>query len=145
MTFHPTNNPLFWQQTADTCLAQGRFEKAAEAYLRLSEILPNEADAWKGRGKALLSLDRAADAAGCLERALLLAEDDELRKTVTISNPLGEDFSIMRTISLNGILTSLATNYNRRNKDVRLYELGNIYLPHQVPVTELPEERMQFT
>ena len=76
MTFHPTNNPLFWQQTADTCLAQGRFEKAAEAYLRLSEILPNEADAWKGRGKALLSLDRAADAAGCLERALLLAEDD---------------------------------------------------------------------
>jgi len=76
---------------------------------------------------------------------LLLAEGDVLRKTVTISNPLGEDFSIMRTISLNGILTSLATNYNRRNKDVRLYELGNIYLPHQVPVTELPEERMQFT
>lgn len=76
---------------------------------------------------------------------LLLPEGDELRKTVTISNPLGEDFSIMRTISLNGILTSLSTNYNRRNKDVRLYELGNIYLPHQVPVTELPQERMQMT
>ena len=60
-------------------------------------------------------------------------------------NPLGEDYSIMRTTSLNGMLTSLATNYNRRNKDVRLYELGNIYLPKQVPVTELPEERMQFT
>lgn len=51
----------------------------------------------------------------------------------------------MRTISLNGMLTSLSTNYNRRNKDVRLYELGNIYLPKQVPVTELPEERMQLT
>lgn len=76
---------------------------------------------------------------------LLLPEDSELRKTVVISNPLGEDFSIMRTISLNGMLTSLATNYNRRNKNVRLYELGNIYLPKQVPVTELPEERMQFT
>lgn len=76
---------------------------------------------------------------------LLLPEGDVLRKTVTISNPLGEDFSIMRTISLNGILTSLATNYNRRNKDVRLYELGNIYLPYQVPVTELPQERMQMT
>lgn len=76
---------------------------------------------------------------------LLLPEDSELRKTVTIANPLGEDFSIMRTTSLNGILTSLSTNYNRRNKDVRLYELGNIYLPHQVPVTELPEERMQLT
>lgn len=76
---------------------------------------------------------------------LLLPEDSELRKTVTITNPLGEDFSIMRTISLNGMLTSLATNYNRRNKNVRLYELGNIYLPKAVPVTELPDERMQFT
>ncbi len=76
---------------------------------------------------------------------LRLSEDSPLRKAVVISNPLGEDFSIMRTISLNGMLTSLATNYNRRNKNVRLYELGNIYLPHQVPVTELPDERMQFT
>ena len=76
---------------------------------------------------------------------LLLPADSPLRNTVVISNPLGEDFSIMRTISLNGMLTSLATNYNRRNKDVRLYEMGNIYLPKQVPVTELPEERMQFT
>lgn len=76
---------------------------------------------------------------------LLLPADSELRNTVTITNPLGEDFSIMRTISLNGMLTSLATNYNRRNKNVRLYELGNIYLPKAVPVTELPDERMQFT
>lgn len=76
---------------------------------------------------------------------LLLPQDSELRKAVVISNPLGEDFSIMRTVSLNGMLTSLSTNYNRRNKNVRLYELGNIYLPKQVPVTELPEERMQFT
>ncbi len=76
---------------------------------------------------------------------LLIPEDDKLREAVVISNPLGEDFSIMRTISLHGMLTSLATNFNRRNKDVRLYELGNIYLPKQLPVTELPEERMQFT
>lgn len=76
---------------------------------------------------------------------LLIPEDSPLRNTVVISNPLGEDFSIMRTVSLNGMLNSLATNYNRRNKNVRLYELGNIYLPKQVPVTELPEERMQFT
>lgn len=76
---------------------------------------------------------------------LLLPEDSPLRNTVNIMNPLGEDYSIMRTTSLNGMLTSLATNYNRRNKSVRLYELGNIYLPKQLPVTELPEERMQFT
>ncbi|BCZ26524.1 phenylalanine--tRNA ligase beta subunit [Claveliimonas bilis] len=76
---------------------------------------------------------------------LLLPEDSELRKAVEIMNPLGEDYSIMRTTSLNGMLTSLATNYNRRNKNVRLYELGNIYLPKTLPLTELPEERMQFT
>ena len=76
---------------------------------------------------------------------LLIEEDSPLRQTVQILNPLGEDYSIMRTISLNGMLTSLATNYNRRNKNAKLYELGNIYLPKQVPITELPEERMQFT
>jgi phenylalanyl-tRNA synthetase beta chain len=76
---------------------------------------------------------------------LLIPADSELRKTVTISNPLGEDFSIMRTISLNGMLTSLATNYNRRNKNVRLYELGNIYIPQSIPVVDYPDERMQFT
>ena len=76
---------------------------------------------------------------------LLIPSDSSLRGAITIANPLGEDFSIMRTVSLNGMLTSLATNYNRRNKDVRLYELGNIYLPKSLPLTELPDERMQFT
>ncbi len=76
---------------------------------------------------------------------LLLPEDSELRKAIEIMNPLGEDYSMMRTSTLNGMLTSLATNYNRRNKNVRLYELGNVYLPKALPLTELPEERMQFT
>lgn len=76
---------------------------------------------------------------------LLLPEDSDLRKAIPIMNPLGEDYSIMRTSSLNGMLTSLATNYNRRNKDVKLYELANIYLPKALPLTELPDERVQFT
>lgn len=76
---------------------------------------------------------------------LRIPEDSPLRRAVEIMNPLGEDYSIMRTTSLNGMLTSLATNYNRRNKKVRLYELGNVYLPKTLPLTELPEERMQFT
>ncbi|MCI9622043.1 MAG: phenylalanine--tRNA ligase subunit beta [Lachnospiraceae bacterium] len=76
---------------------------------------------------------------------LLLEEEDPLRRAITISNPLGEDFSIMRTTSLNGMLTSLATNYNRRNKNVRLYELGNIYVAEELPLAGLPDERMQFT
>ena len=86
---------------------------------------------------------------------LLIPEDSTLRRVVTISNPLGEDFSIMRTTPLNGMLTSLSTNYNRRNKDVRLYELATIYLPAEDSVSKeyleqtglpmLPDERQQFT
>lgn len=76
---------------------------------------------------------------------LLIPEDSELRNAIVIANPLGEDFSIMRTISLNGMVTSLATNYNRRNKEARLYEIGNIYLPKALPLTELPEERKMLT
>lgn len=76
---------------------------------------------------------------------LLIDKDSKVREAVPISNPLGEDFSIMRTLPLNGILTSLATNYNHRNKSVRLYELANTYIPKALPVTELPDERVQFT
>ena len=76
---------------------------------------------------------------------LLIPENSEYRNTVQISNPLGEDFSIMRTVSLNGILTSLSTNFNRKNKVARLYEFGNVYLPKALPLTELPEERMKLT
>ncbi len=75
---------------------------------------------------------------------LLLPEDAPERKAIEISNPLGEDFSIMRTIPLNGMLLSLANNYNRRNKTASLYEIGNIYLPKALPLTELPDERTQF-
>jgi len=76
---------------------------------------------------------------------LLMPEDAKERQAIRIANPLGEDYAIMRTVSLNGMLTSLSTNYNRRNGDCRLYELGNIYLPKSLPLTELPDERMQFT
>ena len=76
---------------------------------------------------------------------LLIPEDSSLRKAIVIQNPLGEDFSIMRTQSLNAILTSLSLNYNRRNPDVRLYDLSNIYIPRSLPLTELPEEREQLT
>ncbi len=76
---------------------------------------------------------------------LRIPEDSTYRNAIKIMNPLGEDFSIMRTISLNGMLTSLSYNYNHRNKNVRLYELGNVYLAKSLPLTELPDERMKFT
>ncbi len=76
---------------------------------------------------------------------LLIAKDSPLRNAITISNPLGQDFSIMKTTPLNGMLTSLATNFNRKNRNVRLYEIGNIYIAKELPLTELPDERTQLT
>ena len=76
---------------------------------------------------------------------LLIPEDSGLRQAITIMNPLGQDFSIMKTQALNGMLSSLATNYNRKNINVRLYEIGNIYIPKALPLTELPDERTRFT
>lgn len=76
---------------------------------------------------------------------LLIPDDSPLRNAIKIANPLGEDFSIMRTVSLNGILTSLAANYNYRNKNVHLFEMGNVYIADELPLKELPDERKQLT
>lgn len=76
---------------------------------------------------------------------LNIEKDSILRNTVNISNPLGEDFSIMRTSTLNGMLTSISTNYNRRNKEVHLFEIGKVYLPKELTLKELPVEREVLT
>lgn len=72
-----------------------------------------------------------------------LPADSPLRRTVTISNPLGEDTSIMRTTTLPSMLEVLATNYKNRNHAVSLYELGKEYLVTG-PDT-LPKEPNRFT
>ncbi len=71
---------------------------------------------------------------------LLIPEGSKFRHTVEIINPLGEDFKVMRTQLLNGLLTSLGTNSSRRNKNVRLYELGTVYLPHETWPAKPTEE-----
>ncbi|MDD3570187.1 MAG: phenylalanine--tRNA ligase subunit beta [Lachnospiraceae bacterium] len=76
---------------------------------------------------------------------LNISEDSDLRKVIKISNPLGEDFSVMRTTTLNGMLNSLSTNYNRRNEEAGLFEIGKVYIPKALPLTELPNEPQKLT
>lgn len=64
--------------------------------------------------------------------------DSPLRRTVKLVNPLGEDTSIMRTVILPSMLDILSRNYSYKNKGVKLYELGKIYLP--VDGQTLPDE-----
>ncbi len=72
---------------------------------------------------------------------LNIAEGNDLRRVITIKNPLGEDFSVMRTTLINGMLNSIATNYNNRNSEVLFYEIGKVYLADKLPLEELPNER----
>jgi len=74
-----------------------------------------------------------------------LPKDSELRKAVVISNPLGEDYSVMRTTTLPGLLEVISTNYNRRIEEAGLFELSCIYLPESIPVVELPVEKPVLT
>jgi phenylalanyl-tRNA synthetase beta chain len=68
-----------------------------------------------------------------------LPADSPLRDSIKILNPLGEDTSIMRTTVLPSMLEILARNYNYRNKDVRLYELGRTYFKREDGLANEPE------
>lgn len=74
-----------------------------------------------------------------------LPQDSDLRKTIVISNPLGEDYSIMRTTTLPDMLQVLATNYNKRVEEARLFEMSYVYLPKSLPLTQLPYEKPVLT
>jgi len=74
-----------------------------------------------------------------------LPADSELRKTIVIKNPLGEDYSIMRTTTLPDMMEVLATNYNRRVDEAKLFELSHVYLPESLPLTDLPYEKPVLT
>lgn len=71
---------------------------------------------------------------------LLLPENSPLRKTVTITNPLGAETSVMRTTMLSEMMTCLARNFNQRNEEARLFELASIYLPKE-DANVLPVEK----
>ncbi len=76
---------------------------------------------------------------------LRIEEDSPLRRVVTVTNPLGEENSIMRTTSIHSMMEVLQRNYSHRNKEVCFFECANVYLPKALPVTELPEERKKVT
>ena len=67
-----------------------------------------------------------------------LPQDSKLRKTVTITNPLGEDTSVMRTTTIPSMCEVLVRNYNNRNLSAKLYEIGNEYIPTEAD--KLPNE-----
>ena len=75
---------------------------------------------------------------------LLLPEDSFLRRAVKIRNPLGDDTAYMRTTLIADALKVMATNLKHKNKNVKIFEIDKVYLPKELPLTELPEERKKM-
>lgn len=73
-----------------------------------------------------------------------LPEDSVLRNVVKIRNPLGEDYSVMRTTTLPSMMESLGRNYSRNNSYVRLFEMGKVYIKNDDD-TKLPTEKNVIT
>mgnify|MGYP000869332441 CR=1 FL=1 len=75
---------------------------------------------------------------------ILLPEDSILRNAVAIKNPLGEDYSIMRTTTIPSMMESLSRNYSRKNELARLFEIGKVYIP-EGDINKLPLEKNIIT
>jgi len=75
---------------------------------------------------------------------ILIPQDSALRKVVKIRNPLGEDFSVMRTTTLHSMMECLQRNYSRNNEFVRLFEIGKVYMPAS-DENKIPEEKNTVT
>lgn len=74
-----------------------------------------------------------------------LPQDNELRKAVVITNPLGEDYSVMRTTTIPDMMEIISTNYNRKVQEAGLFEVSHVYIPESLPVDKLPKEKPVLT
>ncbi|MBB6218249.1 phenylalanyl-tRNA synthetase beta chain [Anaerosolibacter carboniphilus] len=70
-----------------------------------------------------------------------LPEESFMRRTVKLINPLGEENSIMRTTLMPNMLEVLSRNNNRNVESVKAFEIGRVFLPHNIPVEQLPIEK----
>ena len=75
---------------------------------------------------------------------LRIPADSSLRDVLKIKNPLGEDTSVMRTTTLHSMMEVLSRNYNNRNSEAYLYEIGKVYIKN-ADETKLPEENEIIT
>lgn len=74
-------------------------------------------------------------------KKLRISEDDYRTKAIELKNPLGEELSVMRTTLLHSMLSLISGNVARGNKSAKLYEIGKVYLPKELPLVNLPDEK----
>ena len=72
------------------------------------------------------------------------SEDSNLRKYIKILNPLGEDYSSMRTTLMTNMMDVIQRNSFRGVEEAKLFEVGNTFIPLQLPITEPPMEKSKL-
>ncbi|MBP2650966.1 MAG: pheT [Firmicutes bacterium] len=73
-----------------------------------------------------------------------ISTDSPLRQTVEILNPITEEFPLLKTTLLGGVLDTVVRNLSRKNDDLKIYEVGAVYKPKSLPITELPDEPLML-
>ena len=72
---------------------------------------------------------------------LRLPEDAVERKAIKLMNPISEELSLMRTTLAASMINAIARNQKRGNLEGRLYEIGNVFMPYELPLTQYPDEK----
>ena len=105
------------------------------------------------RQKSELKLKRALCAAGAYEGIhysffspsdldmLRLPEDAKERQAISLINPINIDLSLMRTTLAPQMIHAIARNQKRGTLEGKIFELGNIFIPKSLPLSEYPDER----
>ncbi len=75
---------------------------------------------------------------------LNIETEDYLRQAIGILNPITDEFPMMRTTLWSGVLDTIVRNISRKNEDVKIFEIGSVYLPDQLPLTDFPSEKVKL-
>ena len=71
---------------------------------------------------------------------LNIPSDSTLRQAIEVLNPITDDFPHLRTTLLGGIMDTIVRNLSRKNEDLKIFEIGAIYLPEELPLKDFPQE-----
>jgi len=138
---------------AEEVIREYGYEHIVPTFLKAAQVTTGGLDpAQQNRAKA----KRAMCAQGFYEASTLafyadsdldmlhIAADAPERNVIRLLNPISSHLTIMRPLLAPSLLNVVVENLRRGNTDGRLFELSNIYIPRQQPVTELPEERLHL-
>lgn len=75
---------------------------------------------------------------------LRIPAESHLRRQIEVLNPITDDFPVLRTTLLGNVLETIARNLSRKNDDIKIYELGPVYLPESLPLNTWPKEPLQL-